>query len=174
MPNLVRELDQAMAYVFCPTCRLAGNPQSPLIRDMHKLQCSLGHTFTGQQIMAMGADMVPMSSIQQEQPSITDVKWPIWINPKVKEKLEQKFPNRLIFTVATLLAALADDTLVMITGEQGERLRKEYKVRSGGEIIAALESAKQTEQERDEAIKELDKYQKIMQGLMAGVGGGGQ
>jgi hypothetical protein len=172
MPTLVRELDQGLAYTFCPTCRLAGNPKSPLARDMHQLKCALGHSFTGAQLQAMYADMVPMASIQPEVPSITDVKWSIWINPKVKEKLEQKFPNRIIFTVATLLAALADDSLVMITGEQGEKLRKEYQVKSGAEIIAKFESLKQCEEERDSAVKELDKFQKMMQAVMAGAGGG--
>lgn len=172
MPTLVKELDRALAYVFCPTCRLNGNPKSQLTRDMHQLKCALGHSFTGAQIQMMGADMVPMSALQPEQPSITDVKWPIWVNPKVKEKLEQKFQNRVIFTVATLLAALADDQLVMITGEQGEKLRKEHGVKSGAEIISALASMKQTEQERDEAVKELEKFQKMMQAVMAGAGGG--
>src|SRR5882724_684991 len=116
MPTLVKELDQALAYVYCPTCRLTGNDKAPLTRNMHQLQCQFGHTFTGAQVTAMMADMVPMQAVQPETPSITDIKWTIWVNPKVKEKLEHKFPNRLIFTIATLLAALADDTLVMITG----------------------------------------------------------
>lgn len=162
MPNLVKELDQSLAYIYCPTCRLMGNPRSQIIRDGHAFRCPLQHTFTGAQLMSSGADMTQMADIQPEQPTITDIKWSIWINPKVKERLEQKFPNRLIMTVATALAALSDDTLVMITGEQGARLRKEFNIKSGAEMLSALESAKQLEQERDEAVKELDKFHKLL------------
>lgn len=168
MPTLVSPLDPALAYTYCPTCRLSGNAKSPLTRDMHNLRCALGHTFTFGQLQQTGADMTPMSAIQPETPSITDVKWALWVNPRVKEKLEQKFPNRVILTVATLLAALADDQLVMITGEQGEKLRKEHGIKSGAEMLAALESMKQTEQERAEAVKELDKMQKLIATVMHG------
>lgn len=168
MPSLVKPLDNALAYTYCPTCRLNGNARSPLVRQMHEIKCSLGHSFTGGQLQSMLADMVPMQDIQPETPSITDEKWSIWINPKVRVRLEQKFPNRVIFTVATLLAALADDQLVMITGEQGEKLRKEHGIKSGAEMLAALESMKQTEQERAEAVKELDKMQKLIATVMYG------
>ena len=157
MPTLITELDQAKAYVWCPICRQNGNQNSPILRDGYVLKCNFGHQLSGAQLEQFGADMVKATELFIEQPTITDMAWKIFINPKVKEKLEQKFAGRIMATVATLLAALSDDTLVMITGEQAAKLRK-LGIKNGAEMLAAVESSKETEKELQVANDQINKF----------------
>ena len=94
--------------------------------------------------------MVKANEIFHEQPTITDMKWGIFVNPSVKAKLEQKFAGRIMVTLGTFLAALADDAMVMITGEQAAELRK-LGVHNGQEMLAVIKQAKETERELDDA-----------------------
>ncbi len=157
MPTLVKELDQSKVYAYCPNCRANGNPSVPLSRDMHVMRCPFGHQISGEQLIQSGADMVKSGEIFPEQPTITDIKWSIWVNPKVKERLEQKFAGRIMITVATLLAALSDDALVMITGEQAAKLRAEG-IKSGAEMLSAVEMSKETARNLVEANSQIEKF----------------
>lgn len=161
MPTLVTELDQAKAYTWCPICRQNGNSQSPILRDGHILKCNFGHQLSGSDLQRFGADMVKSSEIFHEQPTITDIKWPIFVNPKVKEKLEIKFAGRIMITLATYLAALSDDAVVLITGEQATEMRK-LGIKNGGEILAAIKTAKETERELDDARGQIEKFHQII------------
>lgn len=161
MPTLVTELDQARAYAWCPICRQNGNDRSPLLRDGHVIRCNFGHTVTGAMLEQFGADMVKANEIFKEQPTITDIAWKIFINPHVKERLEQKFAGRIMITVATLLAALSDDSLVMITGEQANKLKK-HGLHNGADLVAMADSVKELEREKNEAIASIEKFMKVI------------
>jgi hypothetical protein len=161
MPTQIPTLDQSLVYTWCPTCRMQGNPRSPLTREMHAIKCSLGHQFTGQQLQAMGADMVKAGEVYTEQPTITDIKWSIFVNPKVREKLESKFSGRLMITLGTYLAALADDSMIILTGEEAAKLRK-LGVHNGKEMLASIEGGKIAERERDEAVKSVEKFMGVL------------
>ena len=105
--------------------------------------------------------MVKADDIFPETPTLTDIKWPVWINPKVKERIEQKFHGRVMITVATYLAAIADDSIVLITGEQAKKLR-DHGIKNGAEMVALAESVKQLEKEKDEAIQQILRFQDIL------------
>lgn len=161
MPTQTPELNQSLAYTWCPLCRNAGNDRSPLVREMHVIRCSFGHQFSGAQLQQYGADMVKATEVFLEQPTITDVAWKVFINPKVREKLEQKYVGRLMITVSTLLAALADDTLVMITGEQASELRK-LGIHNGAEMLSQIKSSKENEKALSDAIIQIERFQSVM------------
>jgi hypothetical protein len=167
MPTLVTALDQSKAYVWCPICRQNGNPQSPLIRDGHIIKCNFSHQLTGADLQNFGADMIKANEIFHEQPTITDMAWKIFLNPKVKEKLEAKYAGRIMITIATFLAALADDAIVLITGEQAVELRK-LGVKSGAEMLSAMKQFKETERERDEAIASIEKFMNMVKSAVPG------
>jgi hypothetical protein len=105
--------------------------------------------------------MVKANEIFIEQPTITDIKWGIFVNPQVRAKLEEKFRGRLMITLATYLAALADDSIVMITGEQATELRK-LGIKNGTEMLSAVKSAKAVEKDLEEANDQITKFMKVL------------
>jgi hypothetical protein len=166
MPTLTPPLDPSLAYVFCPICRSQGNSQSPLTRDgTGSIRCQFQHgPFTLEQLQS--SDMVKSSELFIEQPTITDIRWPIFVNPDVKAKLERKFSGRLMITLATYLAAIADDSIVMITGEQAGKLRA-LGITNGQQILSTVEMAKQTERELDESNKTIQKFMGLIAAAQA-------
>ena len=168
MPSLTPVLDQSSAYTFCPVCRTQGNDRSPLTRDgAGSIKCPFSHgPFTLEQLQS--ADMVKSSELFIEQPTITDIKWPIFVNPDVKVKLERKFPGRLMITLATYLAALSDDSIVMITGEQATKLRA-LGITNGNQMLSVAEASKEIEHELDEANKTITRFMTMI--ASAGVPG---
>jgi hypothetical protein len=161
MPTLVKELDPSSAYTFCPICRQNGNNSSPIQRDGHVLKCNFGHSVSGSDLQRFGADMVKSGDVFIEQPTITDIKWSIWVNPTVKERLEKKLAGRIMVTIATLLAALSDDSLVMITGEQAAKLRA-MGIHNGADMLAKAESEVQTAKERDDCLNQIERFMQVM------------
>jgi|SRR5579872_232110 len=162
----LRPISDDLAYIYCPTCRQAGTPNTPLRRQMHVIVCSLNpsHQFSFEQLQRMNAEMVPMSAIQTETPNPMSVAWKIFVAPKTKEAIETRYPGRVIVTVATLLDALADDLVIFISGSEAADLKKRG-LRNGVDIIAALNSFAQLEKERQEAISQLDKVRALLSSL---------
>ena len=170
MPTKVTSLDSSAMYIYCRVCAANGNPKSPLRREMDTVKCALGHTMQGSTSMTAShgelpatasMDMVKANEIFLEQPTITDMKWPIFVNPKVKEKLESKFSGRLMITLGTYLAALADDSMIILTGEEAAKLRK-LGVHNGKEMLASIEGGKIAERERDEAVASVTKFMGVL------------
>lgn len=170
MPSLTPVLDQSSAYTFCPICKQQGTDRSPLQRDgTGSIKCQFQHgPFTLEQLQS--ADMVKSSELFIEQPTITDIRWPIFVNPDVKARLERKFSGRLMITLGTYLAALSDDSIVMITGEQAAKLRA-LGVKNGAEMLSTIEMAKENERELDEANKTIQRFMTMI--AAAGVPGVG-
>ena len=164
MPTQTPPLNPAAAYMFCTVCRQNGNPSVPLQRDGHILRCEFGHQPSSQQLY--GADMVKASDIFLETPAITDIMWKIPINPRVKAVLEDKLKGRILVTIGTLLAALADDTLVMITGEQAAELRA-LGVKNGADMLSAVKTAKETERSLADAVTQLERFQAMLNAASA-------
>lgn len=161
MPNLVPPLDESQAYVHCPACRDNGTPNVPLKREMHKFCCPFQHTFDWLQLQRMHAEMVPMSAILKEQPNPTAIKWPVWVMPQTKTALEEKLAGRLYTTIGTMLDLLADDAILFIQGSEAAELRKRGLV-NGSQILSALDSFKQMEKERSEAVERLERMQQML------------
>jgi len=163
MPTLVKELDRGSAYTLCPICRQQGNDKSQLQRDsVGAIKCLFGHgPFTGQALQQYSADMIKATEVFPEQPTLTDIKWGIFVNPNVKAKLEQKFAGRILVTIGTYLAALADDSIVLVTGEQATELRK-MGIKSGADMLSLAKQSKETERERDDAIQQIEKFMQML------------
>lgn len=172
MPTNVRPLDQSQLYTYCETCAANGNPKSPLRREMDTIQCGLGHRmssaasmtvrpFSGDLPETASMSMVKLVDYQPESPNQTDVAWKIFVHPDVKAKIESKFAGRVIVTLGTFLAAIADGSIVMIMNEDARKL-KAMGVSNGRDMVAAMESTKQTEKERDDAVQQIERFQQIL------------
>jgi hypothetical protein len=159
-------MDDGAAYMYCPICQRAGTPNVPLRRQMHTITCTLnaGHQFSFEQLRRMSAEMQPMSTMLTETPNPNSIVWKIYVAPRTKESIEERYPGRVIVTVATLLDALADDELIFITGAEAADLKKRG-LRNGIDIIAALNSFAQLEKERGEAIAQLDRVRGMLSSL---------
>jgi hypothetical protein len=171
--NPVQPLDDSQLYVYCEVCKQNGNPQSPLVRAMNEVQCRFGHKFSGSLMMTVrqfsgdqpdtaNMSMVPLPL--NEQPPLTSEKWitpPIWVHPKVKAMLLEKYKGRWIATLDSVFGALADGNVLIITGAEVAKLKKKG-ISNGSQVVAALESLDQSNRERDEAVKELDKFREML------------
>jgi len=98
--------------------------------------------------------MTPLSAVQQEAPNPLAVKWPVWVMPRTREALEHKFAGRLHTTLGTFFDLLADDAIIFIQSSEAVELKKRG-LNSGSAIIAALDSYKELEKEREIAVKRL-------------------
>jgi len=167
MPTLISPLDAALTYVWCPQCASTGNPRSPLVRDgSGMISCSFGHRPTADQLAA--SDMVKFGEVFKEQPSPTDIKWPIFVNPQVKAKLESRFPQNLMITIGTLLAALADGSVLILMGDEVKKL-KDKGIKNGKDMLATLEMVDTVSKERQMLMDKIEQYERIFK--QAGVGG---
>ena len=171
MTNILKPLDESLAYMYCPTCRDAGTPNVQLRRSMHEVVCPFGHkpqfaytkegTLVGVGQAQAGSDMVPFSHVMKESPASTWIKWPIYVHPEVKAKIETKYPENWITSIGVLLNAFADGSLIMITGEEATKLRT-HGIKNGAQMVSCAEGMKEAERERDQAVKELDKLQSVL------------
>lgn len=169
MPNILPELNPELGYIYCPACQMNGTPNIMMKRDQHQLKCPYGHTMDAapknademEQRKAIGASMVGMGELMKESPSITSVKWPIWVHPKVREALERKFPQNLWHTLETMMAALADGSVIFITGPEAIKLRA-HGITNGVSALAMAEAMDQAEKDRIAAIKRLNELQDML------------
>lgn len=168
-----RPLDPALVYASCPQCEAQGVMNSPLTRDsIGAIKCQFNHTPRADQILAFDSGtsgliapdttMTKLVDMQPEQPAITDMKWAIYVNPQVKAKLEAKLKGRVWRTIGTLLAALADDTLLIITGDEARQLRK-LGIPSGKHMLEFIKTTKDLEKDRDEAVSQCTRFMKMLQ-----------
>lgn len=156
--NILRPIDQGQSYIYCPTCRTNGNPKSMLSRDMHRVSCMFGHQWdlSGfRQLLAQQPDMAKMEELLVEQPDPRCVRWTVYVLPETKEALEHKLVGRLHATTGVLMAALASDEVIFLTGEPAAKLKKKG-LNTGEQIVAALDGVAQMEADRDAAIKRLE------------------
>ena len=110
-----------------------------------------------------------MSEIVIEQPDPRSVRWPIYVLPETKEKLEAKFVGRIHITMGTFLAALADDQLFIITGSDAAKLRAKG-LKNSAQVLASLDAIEKTEHERDQAKEQLERLMGLIK--EAGASGG--
>lgn len=144
-------------------CAANGTSDVPLVREMHICKCAFGHQYSSvAEAVNRGAKMVPLAL--NEQPPVTSVKMTVWVHPKVKEMLENKYRGRLIATTDVLLSSLADGNVMILSGEDVAKLKKRG-IRNGTDMVAALESMDHTARERDEALKQLEKFQEILRAV---------
>jgi hypothetical protein len=172
MPNTLTPLNPAAAYIYCPDCAKNGTPGVMLKRNqVNELSCAFGHkpvvtaiqsgAATSLGTVGGAAEMSPFSTVMRESPDSTWVKWPVWVHPQVRALIESKFPDNWIHSVATLLAAFADGSLLIITGDEARKI-KDHGAKNGAQIVSALEATKQAQKERDDAVQQLDRLQQVL------------
>jgi hypothetical protein len=166
MTNIVPPLDQSRSYTYCPLCAQAGN-KTELRRDQHRLVCDLGHAFQYSQIQKMGTppEMIKTHVIEQPSPHSIPVK--IFVHPETWRLINERYSGQLHVTLGTVMDALADGSIVFITGDDARKLR-EMGVKNSAEMVAAVEARKDVEKERDELQKVVEKLQPLL--AAAGVG----
>jgi hypothetical protein len=125
-----------------------------MTRESHLHKCAFGHQLNGAELSRFKLTMTPMSAITVEQPNPESIKWPVFIMPTTKAKLEQKFSGRLFVTLGTFFDCLASDSIIFISDDVAEKLRAKG-LSNGASILAAVESATQMESERDQALTKL-------------------
>lgn len=171
MPATLKPIDDSLAYTHCPLCKRNGTAGVMLRREKHEFVCPFQHRFNWAQLQQFPLEMTPMSAIVTEQPDPNCIKMAVWVLPDTKARLEEKFAGRLIVTLGTFLAALADDQLVILTGEDAAKLRAKG-IRNSVQIVAAIEAQEQSERERTEAVNNLLRLMSALK--MAGAGAGAE
>lgn len=164
MPNIVPPLDDHRAYMYCPMCAINGQ-KVELRRDQQKLLCPLSHTFEYSMIQQMMKSGNPPEMIKTEvieKPSEHAEKFGVWMHPNTWKLLNERYKGRLLVTLGTVMDALADGSIIFITGEDALKL-KAVGVNGSKDMVAMAESRKQLEQEMADQRKIIDKLQPILQ-----------
>jgi hypothetical protein len=157
--NMVIPLDQAMAQLYCGVCISNGTPGVMLMREMHLLKCGLGHQFNSvDEAIARGSTMVPLPL--NERPPITSVKWEVFIHPKVRDMLTQKYRGRLWATLDSIFGVLADGNVLVIEGKDAAKL-KARGAANGTQVIALLASMDSIESENKQLRAKIEQYDAI-------------
>jgi hypothetical protein len=174
--NPVQPLDDSQLYVYCEVCKQNGNPQSPLVRAMNEVQCRFGHKFSGSLMMTVRQfsgdvpDTAHMDMVKtpiNERPPLTSVKFTVWLHPKAIEGLQRRYPANLIATTDSVLSALADGNVLILSGPEVAKLHKRG-IRNGTQIVASIEAMENSNKERDEAVRELEKLRELLRAVGVG------
>lgn len=158
MTNLVPTLDERRAYIFCPTCQSTGNSEVELTRDTYQFRCMFGHSwdYAALQKMIENGQVVRMIKTQViERPSDHAKPYQVYMAPGTWEKINQRYSGRLHVTLGTVMDALADESIIFIDGPDVVEL-KTLGIKSGKDIISALKSAREMEQQISTLQKQLD------------------
>ncbi len=145
-------------FTYCPTCEKQSQTQVELIRgvpELHLWKCPMGHTFTPDQAMAMGATMIKLEV--QEKPAPTDVKATVWVNPELWAKFVTKFPERKNATMTSIMALSLDDDLIIISGEQAKKL-KAMNIKTGSDMVVCAENNRKLEGENADLVRDLNRF----------------
>jgi hypothetical protein len=167
MTNIVPQLDDHRAYVFCPTCKLNGT-QIELRRDTYQFRCDFGHVFEYarlQQMIDGGQAELLIRLNVIENPSDHSQAYKVFMIPQTWERLNQKFAGRLWVTLGTVFDALADDSIIFIEGKDVKEMRT-MGIKTGKDIIAAIHSAKELEKQ----IADMQKQLELLKPILAAAG----
>jgi hypothetical protein len=155
--NIVPRLDESRSYIFCPTCESQGHESIEMRKDGYRFICPLSHELdihTVQKLVTAGRKlhMVPLQIIEQPSPNM--VKASFWIHPDVLACLQEKFKGRFIVTLDTYFHLLTDPHLMIISGEDAEKLKKQG-LSSAKDILAMAEGRKELEEVHKALIERL-------------------
>src|SRR5580693_1267009 len=142
--NIVPPLDTRRAYMFCPLCDRNG-VKTELRREQHMMLCGLGHAFEYAMIQQMMKSGNPPEMIHTEvieQPPDHAEKIGVWMHPKTWQLLQERYKGRLLVTVGTVMDALADGSIIFITGEDAIKLRA-AGIKGSKDMVSMVEAQKQ-------------------------------
>lgn len=168
--NRVMPLDDSQLYVYCEVCKANGNPNSPLVRAMNEVTCKFGHKFSGSMMMSVAPfsgdqpDTASMSMVPlpiNEQPPLTSEKWSVWVHPKVRAMLEQKYKGRLIATLDSIFGCLADGNVLILEGKDVAKLKKRG-LSNGAQITAFVESTDAVQIENQQLRARLEQFEQLL------------
>ena len=172
MPNIIKPLDSGAAYIYCPTCRDSGTPNSMLTRDSHIVRCQFGHqwdTTSFRHLLSRQPVMAGMDEILVEQPHPEAMAWKIMVLPETRQAFEAKFKGRIHITLGTFLQALCEDSLLILSGDDVAKLRKRG-ITTSAQVIAALEGVDRLASERQSAIDQLLRVTNMLKELKGETG----
>ena len=158
--NLVAPLDQAHAQLYCGICAANGNPGVMLIREMHLLKCPFSHQYSSvDEAIARGSTMVPLPL--NERPPLTSVKWEVFIHPKVRDMLMQKYRGRLHATLDSMFGVLADGNVLVIEGKDAADMKKRG-LSNGAQIISFINSTDSIQTENQQLRARLEQFEQLL------------
>lgn len=164
MTVIVQPLDERRAYMYCPMCGINGQ-KVELCRDQQKLLCQFSHTFEYSMIQQMMKSGNPPEMIKTEiieKPSEHAEKFGVWMHPNTWKLLQERYKGRLLVTLGTVMDALADGSIIFITGEDAKKL-KAVGINGSKEMVAMAESRKDLEEQMADQRKVIEKLQPILQ-----------
>lgn len=154
------------AMMFCPLCRKVGQNEVELFTENPEydvFRCAnQAHAFPNYlQLMEMNPDKIKL--IPQEKPQAGDVKAEFWIDKEILSRFEAMYPNQKNATVQSILSCFLYGTPIIIDGVQAKKL-KELGVKTGAEVLSAIEVGKTLEGELANTQEKLAMLQGILQG----------
>lgn len=154
------------AMMMCPLCRKVGQNEVELFTENPEydvFRCAnQAHAFPNYlDLMAMNPDKIKL--IPHEKPQAGDVKAEFWIDKEILSRFEAMYPNQKNATVASILSCFLYGQPIIIDGVQAKKL-KELGVKTGAEVLSAIEVGKTLEGELANTQEKLSMLQGILQG----------
>lgn len=174
-------MSQKRTGIMCVLCDRQGIHDSEMLSNTGlsgtdgamMLQCTgFGHKIERNQLMAMKPRMKQLR-INEKQPPST-IQQAVWVHPLAWQRLTEKYPNNLLTTIASLLATAADDSTMIIEGNDAREMQA--MARTAGitltrsrDFLALL----RTTIELSRQIEELRIQQRVLEPFMKMMGAAG-
>ena len=157
------------AMMFCPRCRMVGLNEVELVTGNPEddvFRCPNSHAFTNyMELMRLNPDKIKL--VPQEKLGTNDIKVELIVNKDLWEQYNKVYPNKIHSTFQSIVSLYLLGEPVIIDGVQAKRL-KAMGVRTGAEMVAAIEVSKTTEDQLATVTGQLE----MLQGMLnkAGIG----
>jgi hypothetical protein len=159
------------AMMFCPKCRMVGLPAVELVFESPEpdvYRCPNSHAIEGyMNLMKMNPEMIKV--VAHETPQPNQIKREVWIDKNVSEKFDQAYPAKLNATVESIMTLQLTGEIIIIDGQQAKKLRA-WGVRTGAEMLAAIEVGRSLEDQLATAQQQIALYQGMFQAAGVPVG----
>lgn len=155
------------AMMYCPRCRMVGLPTVELFTGAPEedvFRCDNGHPFPDYlALMRMNPDKIKLVPMEKMGPH--DVKAEFFINSEILAKFKATYPNQENATVQSILSLYLYGDPIILDGNQAKALRA-YGIRSGAEMVAAIEVGRSMEAQLAQATDQLA----LIQGMLEKAG----
>jgi hypothetical protein len=129
-------------------------------------RCPNSHAFPDYlALMRMNPDKIKLIPMEKMGPH--DVKVEVFVNSEIWDKFKSMYPNQVNATVQSILSLFLYGEPIIIDGNQAKALRG-YGVRSGAEMVAAIEVGRTMEAQLTQKTDELGLIQDMLE--KAGIG----
>lgn len=159
------------AMMYCKRCEMVGLPTVELFTGAPEedvFRCDNGHSFPDY-LALMRMNPTKIKLVPMEKMGAHDVKVEVFVNSDIWDKFKSTYPNQVNATVQSILSLFLYGEPIILDGNQAKALRA-YGIRSGAEMVAAIEVGRSMEAQLQQKTSELATIQSMLEKAGMNVG----